>query len=71
MESIVQPFASDVRDQEFTNIGEVRHPDVCHHEWVTRLMAVDHNWEREMRDPDRTVGRDHFQRQTANDVLER
>ena len=71
MESIVQSFASDVRDQEFTYFGEVRHPDVCHHEWVTWLMAVDHSWEREMRDPDRTVGRDHLQRQTANDALER
>jgi hypothetical protein len=71
MESIVQSFASDVRDQEFTYFGEVRHPNVCHHEWVTWLMAVDHSWESEMRDPDRTVGRDHPQRQIANDALER
>jgi hypothetical protein len=71
MESIVQPFASDVRDQEFTYFGEVCQSDVCHHECVTWLMAVDHSWEREMRDPDRTVGRDHLQRQTANDALER
>jgi hypothetical protein len=71
MESIVQSFASGVRDQEFTCFGEVRQSDVCHHECVTWLMAVDHSWEREMRDPDRTVGRDYLQRQIANDALER